>query len=52
MIDIDFTDPRWRFEERVVNLVNKGTSREEAERVVRYVIETKEQPCTISSSQV
>ena len=40
----DFSDPKWRFEERVTRLVNKGLTREEAEEIVKKVIETKEQP--------
>lgn len=41
---IDFSDPKWRLEERVQNLMNRGRTREEAEDIVKYVIETKEQP--------
>ena len=41
---IDFADPKWRFEERVTNMMNKGNTREQAEHVVKTVIETKEGP--------
>jgi predicted Ser/Thr protein kinase len=41
---IEFTDPRYRFEERVQRLVNRGRTQQEAEEIVKYVIETKEQP--------
>jgi hypothetical protein len=40
--EIDFTDPKWRFEERVANLVNKGRTQQEAEEIVKTVITTKE----------
>jgi hypothetical protein len=40
---IDFADPKWRFEERVARLMNRGRTKEEAEEIVRYVIEHKEQ---------
>jgi hypothetical protein len=48
---IDFNDPKWRMEERVQNILqrhgkNLNFDRAEAERMVKYVIETKEQPCT------
>lgn len=38
----DLTDPKWRFDERVANLVAKGNSKEEAEATVRRVILSKE----------
>jgi len=41
---IDYTDPRWRFDERVKNLMNRGRTKEEAEDIVKVVILTKEQP--------
>lgn len=41
---LDLNDPRWRFSERVQNLMNRGRTREEAEQIVKYVIETKEGP--------
>lgn len=41
---IDFADSKWRYTERVQRLVNKGNTQEEAERIVKTVIETKEQP--------
>jgi hypothetical protein len=41
---IDLKDPKWRFEERVQRLENRGRTRKEAEEIVKYVIETKEQP--------
>ena len=40
---IDYTDPRWRFDERVKNLMNRGRTKEEAENIVKTVILTKEQ---------
>jgi hypothetical protein len=40
---IDFTEPKWRFEERVTNLMNRGRTRKEAEEIVKIVITTKEQ---------
>lgn len=40
---LDFADPKWRFAERVINLMNRGRTKEEAEDIVKYVIETKEQ---------
>jgi hypothetical protein len=43
MPDIDLTEKRWRFAERVENLMQKGLTREEAEQIVKTVIETKEQ---------
>jgi hypothetical protein len=43
MTMLDLTDKKWRFEERVANLIKKGRTREEAERIVQHVIETKEQ---------
>jgi len=46
---VDYTDPQWRFEERVNNLVKKGRTRKEAEEIVKYVIETKEMPCSQTS---
>ena len=41
---VDFNDPRWRFDERVKNLMNRGRTKEEAEDIVKVVILTKEQP--------
>lgn len=46
---IDYTDPKWRFEERVKRLVesyeeSRGVTRELAEEIVRKVIDEKEQP--------
>lgn len=46
---IDYTDPKWRFEERVTRLVkayedSRGITREIAEQIVRKVITEKEQP--------
>lgn len=41
--EIDFVDPKWRFAERVENLIKKGRTREEAEEIVKIVITTKEQ---------
>jgi len=41
-VSIDYLDPKWRFEERVERLIRKGCTREEAEAIVRNVIETKE----------
>jgi predicted Ser/Thr protein kinase len=41
---IDFTDPKWRFEERVERLVNRGRTKKEAEEIVKWVIEHKEYP--------
>jgi hypothetical protein len=48
-MDIDWSDPKWRFEERVNALVqrhekSRGITREVAEDIVRTVIETKENP--------
>ena len=47
-MDIDFNDPKWRFEERVSALVqrhekSRGITREVAEEIVRKVITEKEQ---------
>lgn len=39
---VDLSDPQWRYEERVQRLVNRGSTREEAEQVVKNVIMTKE----------
>jgi hypothetical protein len=39
----DYTDPKWRFDERVQNLMNRGRTQQEAEQIVKYVIDTKEQ---------
>lgn len=40
---IDFTDPKYRFDERVKRLMDKhGRTKQEAEDMVKYVIETKE----------
>ena len=41
---IDFTDKKWRFEERVTRLKNRGFTRTEAEEMVKYVITEKEGP--------
>jgi hypothetical protein len=41
---IDFTEARWRYEQRVANLMKKGLTREEAETAVQNVITTKEGP--------
>lgn len=41
---IDYTEPQWRFEERVVRLMNRGRTRAEAEDIVRKVIREKENP--------
>ena len=41
---IDYSDPKWRLKERVDRLVNRGHSKENAEVMVKYVIETKEGP--------
>ena len=46
---IDFTDPKWRFKERVQRLVDRGRTRKEAEEIVKYVIETKEEICSQTS---
>ena len=40
---IDFADPKYRFEERVKRLIDKGCTKEEAETIVKYVILNKEQ---------
>ena len=44
----DYTDPKYRFEERVKHLVDayeksRGITRAVAEEIVKYVIDTKEQ---------
>jgi hypothetical protein len=39
---MDFNDPCWRYEERVKRLVDRGSTREEAEETVKTVILTKE----------
>ena len=46
---IDYTDPKWHFEERVNTLVqrhekSRGITREIAEEIVRKVITEKENP--------
>jgi len=41
---IDFTEAKWRYEQRVSNLIKKGLTREEAEECVKEVITTKEGP--------
>ena len=38
--------PEYRFEERVTRLMNKGRTREEAEQIVKTVIDTKERTVT------
>jgi len=43
-MEIDFTDPKWRYEERVNSMMKKGCTREEAEKIVQTVIKTKEGP--------
>ena len=48
-MEIDFQDPKWRFNERVKRLVDayeksRGITKEVAEEIVRNVILTKEQP--------
>lgn len=43
-MEIDFTDPKWRYDERVQRLMNRGRTKEEAEEIVRDVIRTKENP--------
>jgi hypothetical protein len=45
----DYADPKWRFEERVKRLVesyegSRGITRAVAEEIVKFVIDTKEQP--------
>ena len=40
---IDFSDPKWRYNERVKRLTDSGLTKEAAEKVVKTVIETKEQ---------
>lgn len=39
---IDYSDPKWRFAERVKRLIAKGLTKQEAEETVKRVIETKE----------
>jgi hypothetical protein len=40
----DYADPQWRFAARVKRLMDKhGSTKQEAERIVKYVIETKEE---------
>lgn len=39
---VDFTDSKWRFDEQVKRLVNRGRTKEEAEEIVKTVITTKE----------
>lgn len=39
---IDLRDPKWRFHERIAQMMNRGKSRVEAERIVETVIRTKE----------
>ena len=42
---VDFSEPRWRLEARVKRPMDMhALPREEAERMVKYVIETKEGP--------
>ena len=43
-MDIDFTDPKWRYDERVQRLVNRGRTEKEAKEIVEEVIRTKENP--------
>jgi hypothetical protein len=45
-MNVDYTDPKYRMEERVQNLMNRGRTREEAENIVKTVIDTKEQEPT------
>ena len=40
--DVDFSDPQWRFEERVSRLVDRGRTETEAREIVKTVILTKE----------
>jgi hypothetical protein len=47
----DYTDPKWRYKERVNNLVNKGLSKKEAEEIVSTVIETKESHADSNSGE-
>lgn len=42
-LGIDFNDPKYRFAERVKNLIKKGRTKEEAEEIVQTVITKKEQ---------
>lgn len=42
-MEIDVHDPKYRFDERVRNLVAKGRTQQEAEVIVTTVITTKEQ---------
>lgn len=41
--NVDVHDPKYRFEDRVQNMIKKGRTREEAEQIVTTVILTKEQ---------
>lgn len=43
MEEINFEDSKWRFKERVTNLMNRGRTEQEAEEIVKKVITTKEQ---------
>jgi hypothetical protein len=48
-VEINFDDPRWRLKERATTLFQRhgqklGYDYAEAERMVKYVIETKEGP--------
>jgi predicted Ser/Thr protein kinase len=42
-MSIDFTNSKYRFDERVERLVNRGRTKKEAEEIVKWVIEHKEQ---------
>jgi hypothetical protein len=43
-MSVDIHDPKYRFDERVQRLINRGRTKEEAEDIVKDVILTKEQP--------
>jgi hypothetical protein len=48
-MSVDIHDPKYRFEERVKRLVeayedSRGITRAVAEEIVKFVIDTKEQP--------
>ena len=48
-MSVDYTNPKYRFEERVKRLVeayedSRGITRAVAEEIVKFVIDTKEQP--------
>ena len=46
----DYADPQWRFAARVKRLMDKhGSTKQETERIVKYVIETKEQSKEITN---